>query len=147
LTDNKIYPQILTTNRNRILEELTPKQCIALTSLAAGASNKEAAEAAGVALRTVESWKSNPQFKKMLRVAVNQMFDAALAQLVSGSQEAVKELRNIITNPETPSRTKVTAIGVLLDNAVKVKNWHLEDRLARVEGTLDGTYSGENTEN
>jgi hypothetical protein len=129
------------------LEELTPKQCIALTSLAAGASNKEAAEAAGVALRTIESWKSKPHFQGMLRTAVNKMLDAALAELVAGSQEAAKELRGIITNPETPSRIKVTAIGVLFDNAVKVKNWHLEDRLTRVEVVLDGTNSGENTEN
>ncbi len=129
------------------MDDLTPKQCIALTSLAAGSSNKEAAEAAGVALRTVESWKSNPQFKKMLRVAVNQMFDAALAELTAGSQDAAKELRSIIVNPETPSRTKITAIAVLFDNAAKVRGWYLEDRLAHVEETLDGANSSKNSQN
>jgi hypothetical protein len=130
------------------LEELTPKQCIALTCLAAGSSNQQAASAAGVALRTVEGWKANPQFKKMLRTAVNQMLDAALAELVAGSGDAARELKSIINDPETPSRIKIRAIEVLFENCVKVKSWYLEDRLNTVEVVLNnGANFSKNTEN
>jgi hypothetical protein len=129
------------------LEELTPKQYLALTRLASGSTNKEAAEAAGVALRTIEGWKTKPEFQKLLKTAVNMMLDAALAELVSGSQLAAKQLVQIISDPDTPSRTKVTAISVLFDTAVKVKQWNLEDRLARVEITLDGFEPSQNSSN
>lgn len=129
------------------MEELTPKQYLALTRLAAGSTNKEAAESADVSLRTIEGWKAKPHFQKLLKTAVNMMFDAALAELVSGGRDAAKELIKIISDPNTPSRTKVTAIGVLFDTAEKVKQWNFEERLADVEITLDGFDSGKTSAN
>jgi hypothetical protein len=125
--------------------ELTPKQAIALTHLVAGATNGEAAKAAGVSKRSVEAWKALPEFKKHLKVAVNQMLDESLAELVLGSKAAVKELNTIIADEETPTRTKLSAISILLSNAAKVRDWYLEERLESIESALDGeTDSAEN---
>lgn len=129
------------------MEELTPKQYLALTRLAAGSTNQDAADSAGVSLRTIEGWKGKPHFQKLLKTAVNMMFDAALAELVSGSQDAAKELIKIISDPNTPPRTKISAIGVLFDTAAKVKQWNLEDRLGYVESAIDDFDSSKTSSN
>lgn len=118
--------------------ELNPKQAKALTLLAAGCTNAEAAKGAGVSSRTIDNWKSKPDFQKLLSFAVQAQLNASLAQLVAGASDAVKELNSIIISPDTPSRVKVSAISVLLSNAMKVREWALEDRLEALEGTLDG---------
>lgn len=121
--------------------ELTPKQAKALTLLAAGCTNAEAAKGAGVSSRTIDNWKAKPDFQKMLSFAVQAQLNASLAQLVAGASDAVEELNLIITSSDTPSRVKVTAISVLLGNAMRVREWALEDRLEALEGTLDGDNS------
>jgi len=125
------------------LETLTPTQYQALTLLAAGYSNQEAAVATGVAIRTIERWKKKPDFQKLLREAVTKSFDAAIAELVSGSREAAKELKQIISSPDTGDRIKVTAISVLFANAIKVRDWSLEERLERIENLLNGTHENQ----
>lgn len=118
---------------------LTAKQAKALTLLAAGATNAEAAKGAGVSLRTIDNWKAKPDFQKLLSYAVQAQLNSSLAELVAGASDAVKELNSIITSPDTPSRVKVTAINVLLTNAMKVRDWALEERLEALEYNLDGT--------
>lgn len=118
--------------------DITPKQAKALTLLAAGCTNAEAAKGAGVSSRTIDNWKSKPDFQKLLSFAVQAQLNASLAQLVAGASDAVKELTSIITSSDTPSRVKVTAISILLSNAMRVREWSLEDRLEALEGALDG---------
>jgi hypothetical protein len=118
--------------------DITPKQAKALTLLAAGCTNAEAAKGAGVSSRTVDNWKSKPDFQKMLSFAVQAQLNASLAQLVAGASDAVKELNSIITSSDTPSRVKVTAISTLLNYSMRVREWALEDRLESLEGLLDG---------
>ncbi len=128
------------------MEELTPIENQALCLLAAGYSNPEVASQTGVSTRTIERWKKKPQFKKLLQDAVTAVFDAAIAELISGSREAAKQLKEIISDPDVPSRTKVTAITVLFSNGARAKDWGLEQRLARLEATLDGTDPSQDTE-
>lgn len=129
------------------METLTPAQNLALCLLASGYSTKEVAEQAGVTSKTIERWKSKPNFEKLLRDAIAKTYDAAVAELCSGARDAAKELKRIINDPDVPSRTKVTAISVLLSNASKAKDTILEERLERVENSLDGTDSGEDSTN
>ncbi|HEY9676331.1 MAG TPA: hypothetical protein V6D11_33115, partial [Waterburya sp.] len=117
--------------------ELSVKQQLALLRLAAGDSNQEAALAAGVSLSCLEKWKQKPGFQRQLQMAVSRVFDAAIAELVSGARDAAIELKRIITEPEINDKTKVAAIRCLFSTAEKCKQWELEARLERVEALLN----------
>lgn len=119
------------------MSEFSAKQQVALCQLAAGATNSEAARAAGVSLSCVEKWKARPDFQKNLKDAVSQVFDSAIAELVAGSRDAAKELKRIIGDPDVSDRVKVSAIQTLFSTAEKCKQWQLEARLERVEALLD----------
>ena len=119
------------------MSEFSAKQQVALCRLAAGGTNSEAAEAAGVSLSCVEKWKAKPDFQKSLKDAVGYVFDAAIAELVAGSRDAAKELKRIINDQNVTDRIKVSAIQTLFSTAEKCKQWQLEARLERVEALLD----------
>lgn len=119
------------------MEALTPRQNQALCLLAAGYTLDEVVAETGVPKRTLTRWKGK-KFKQQLQEAVAATYDAAVAELVSGSREAAQELKRIIADPDIPSKTKVTAINVLLNNAARAKESILEQRLERLEGSFDG---------
>ncbi|HAG80472.1 MAG TPA: hypothetical protein DCL61_04700 [Cyanobacteria bacterium UBA12227] len=126
--------------------DLAPNQTKALIKLAAGSGDDEAAQAAGVTVRSIQNWKKQPNFKSMLRQAVIATYDAAIAELVDGAKDAAKELKGIITDPDTPKRVKVSAIATLLEVASKAKQTMLEERLERLEGIVDGDEPSQNQE-
>jgi hypothetical protein len=126
--------------------DLAPNQVKALIKLAAGSGDEEAAQAAGVTVRSVQNWKKQPNFKSMLRQAVAATYDAAIAELVDGAKDAARELKEIITDPDTPKRVKVSAIATLLEIASKAKQTILEERLERLEGIVDGDEPSQNQE-
>lgn len=128
------------------MEELTPIQNQALCLLAAGYNKQEVASLTEINTRTLTRWEKEPNFKKMLKEAVAKIYDAAIAELVSGSREAARQLKNIIHDPDVPSRVKVTAIQVLLNNAAKAKDDLLEERLEAVEALLDADKNEDTTD-
>jgi hypothetical protein len=114
--------------------------------LAASYSREQVAEACSVTTRTLDKWKQLENFQELLRKAVAATYDAAIAELVLGSQESARELRKLILDPDTPGRTKVSAISVLLTNAAKAKESLLEERLQRIEDDLNGNIIEPNSE-
>lgn len=120
------------------MEEFSPKKIIALCRLAAGDSNQQSADAAGVSLSALEKWKRDPEFKKQLREASNKIFDMAIAELCSGAVESAKELRRIIADDNVSDRVKISAIQILLNTAARSRDWEQEARLERLEAALDG---------
>lgn len=105
--------------------------------LAAGYSNQEVASKTSVTTRTIVRWKSEPEFQKLLKEASMRMFDAAIAELCLGSVEAAKQLREIINDENVPARVKISAIQCLLGTASRVRDWHNQERLERIEAALD----------
>ncbi len=128
------------------VKDLTPNQTKALCMLAANHCRDEVAQACGITTRTLDKWKQLENFQELLRKAVAATYDAAVAELVLGSQAAARELRMLIIDPDTPGRTKVSAISVLLTNAAKAKEHLLEERLERIEVSLNDDISEQNTE-
>lgn len=126
------------------MDDFSPKQYKALLHLAAGATNKEAAEASDVALRTIESWKNRDDFQAKLRRAITRVYDGAIAELVLGAQDAAKELRRMISDEDLPARTRLGAINTLLTHAAKAREATLEQRLENLEGLLDESHTEEN---
>lgn len=128
------------------METLTSIQNKALNLLAAGRTEKEVAAETGVGARTISRWKTNPHFKALLSQASAAMYDMAVAELVAGSQDAAKELKRIISDPDVSSKTKISAINVLLSNAARAKESILERRLERLEENLNGLDTEQDTE-
>ncbi|WP_414589130.1 hypothetical protein [Scytonema sp. PCC 10023] len=128
------------------MKDLTPNQMKALCMLAANYDRHEVAQACDITTRTLDKWRRLENFQELLRKAVVATYDAAISELVLGCQESAKELRKIILDPDTPSRTKVSAISVLLTNAAKAKEHLLEDRLERIEASLNGDITEQDTE-
>lgn len=118
-------------------EQLTPLQYRALSQIAAGYSNSETAKTQGISIKTIEQWRKLPKFKQLLREALSECFDAAVAELVIHSQRAARELNFIIQDPNTPSRVRVSAITAMLTFASKAKEAHLESRLEQLEKLLE----------
>ncbi|MBW4450644.1 MAG: hypothetical protein KME38_28400 [Spirirestis rafaelensis WJT71-NPBG6] len=127
------------------MEELTPTQNQALCLLAAGYDKHEVANISGITIRTLDRWRKNPKFDKLLKQAIRKTYDACIAELVSGSRDAARTLKSIISDSDVPSRVKVTAIQVLLTNASKVKDDLLEERLEAVEALLDADKNEDTT--
>jgi uncharacterized heparinase superfamily protein len=118
-------------------EELTPQQYRAMTLIAAGYSNTEVAQESNLSVKTIENWRILPHFKKLLREALSQCFDAAIAELVLNSQKVARELNKIALDSETPARVRVSAITAMLTFASKSKEAHLESRLEMLEAQLE----------
>lgn len=113
---------------------LTPQQYKAITFLGAGYTAKQTAEKLGLSTKTIENWrKIKPGFRRLIREAQVQQFDAAMAEIVSQSQALASELTRIALDPETPTRTRITAILGALNIAKSVKDSILEERLENLE--------------
>lgn len=123
--------------------ELTPIQNEALCLLAAGYPRDVVASKTGVSKASIDRWAIQPNFKQLLRDATSKVYDAAIAELVSGSRLAAQELKAIIADPDTPKRVKVSAIQTLLTSAAKVKEQAIEERLERLEAVLDGNINNQ----
>jgi len=123
------------------MDTLTPKQYQAITLLAAGYSAKETGQKLGVTAKCVEQWrKLKPDFKRLIREAQIQNYNASVAELVSQSQELSRELARIALDPETPTRTRITAIIAALNFAKSAKDSILEERLELLEKQVNGDY-------
>lgn len=112
--------------------------------LAAGYPDKEVAEQCDVCTKTITRWKARGDFQKLLRESSARMFDAAISELCLGSIEAARELRRIVNDPDTPSRTKIAAIQCLLTMASRAKDESLERRIEAIEATLDEDIVSQN---
>lgn len=125
------------------MSELTAKHYKALTCLASGMSTTEAALQCGISKSCIDKWKTRPDFKELLQEATFKVFEMGMAQLVLGVEEAGKELRRMISSPDTSDRNKLTAISILLSTTTKMKDWSIENRIAQLEEALDRGFSGE----
>lgn len=114
----------------------------ALCLLASGCSKSEASRQSGIPLPTINRWSKEPLFKQKLRQAVASVYDSTIAELVSSSHSAARELKRIIEDPDTSSRVKISAISVLFSHAEKAKISLLEDRLEALESALNGNSQG-----
>lgn len=121
------------------VDKLTPKQNRALTLLAAGWTEDAIVAETGIGKRTIGTWKTNPKFKEKLEDAIALTYDSGIAELVAGSQVAARELKKIISDPDIPSKNKISAINVLFTHGARAKDSALERRLERLEESLDET--------
>jgi hypothetical protein len=111
----------------------------AITALAQGQTTAQAAEAAGVHIRTVQRWVNDPDFAIEVRDARKDLLQHAVGRLAAGAAQAVDTLLAALTDKDT--RNRVQAARVLLDTLLPLReSLDLEERLAALEATQLETH-------
>ncbi len=112
------------------------KRFTIICHLASGASNKEAADQAGVSLSTVERLKRDVDFKAELTDAISQIYRSSLVKLTLGMNRAAEELLRIVEASDTPARVRLEAIKILFSQTSNLSTLTLEDKMNRIEEQL-----------
>jgi hypothetical protein len=105
-------------------------------AIAAGASTAEAAERAGMAERTARRHLARPDVRAEVAQARERLLDAAVGALADSAVEAVKVLRELMRDRESPPQVRAGAARTLLESAVRRRefagySWHEMDRFTR----------------
>jgi len=101
------------------MEFLNSNHRDAILMLTAGRSTKEISVKLGVTQRCIELWKNDPDFASLLRESCTKAFEASHAELMLHTQKAVFELQNILDDPDTPTRLRLSAIQIMLQYGLK----------------------------
>jgi len=106
-----------------------------LASLAAGSSVEQAAQAAGLSVRTAYRRLADPAFAGRLAQARDELITNALGELVDSASGAVATLRALLEAPD--ERVKLGAAKTILDQLLRIRETlTLSQRLATLERAL-----------
>ena len=132
-------------------DEVTPSQARALAALITSATAKAAAKAAGVDVKTLRKWMSQPAFRRRHRAARNAVVDDAVLVVQKCAVEAATVLRACLKAASPGVRCRAaqlilgTAIEVqgLLDMAEDLDALNLKiDAIAAAKGDPDAGRGG-----
>src|SRR5205814_2574456 len=108
-----------------------------LGALAAGSSVEQAAETAGVSVRTAYRRLADPVFARRLAQARDELISNALGELVDCASEAVATLRALLGASD--ERVRLGAAESTLDQLLRLRETlTLSQRLATLERALQG---------
>jgi hypothetical protein len=104
----------------------------------------EAAKHMGVGERTLFRWlQQDTDFQAAYREARRQTVQHAIARIQQATGKAVTTLEGVMTNPESPSSSRVSAARVVLEMAIKaIELEDLEGRLVALELALQQRRDG-----
>lgn len=94
---------------------INANQVKAVEALLTGATNDQAAQAAGVHVRTVQRWLTENAFCRALRQGQRQLLDSALRRLVSLESEITHTQRTIMIDKDAPPQVRLRASQLLRD--------------------------------
>ncbi|MCZ2095982.1 MAG: hypothetical protein LC121_06855 [Anaerolineae bacterium] len=118
-------------------ENLTPKQRKAITALVAGRNFDEAAKAAGVSVRTLHRWRSDPLFMAELRAADSEQLGEIARVLNGASRDAVTVLMGVMNDAKAKPDLRIRAAGEILKHRASFfELTTLEARLTDLEARL-----------
>jgi len=106
-----------------------------LGALAAGSPVEQAAQSAGVSVRTAYRRLADPVFARRLAQARDELISSALGELVDCASEAVSTLRALLNDSE--ARVRLGAGKAILDQLLRIRETlTLSERLAALERSL-----------
>jgi hypothetical protein len=106
-----------------------------LGALAAGSSVEQAAETAGVSVRTAYRRLADPVFARRLAQARDELISSALGELVDSASEAVATLRALLSARD--ERVRLGAAKSTLEQLLRLRETlTLSQRLAALERSL-----------
>lgn len=113
----------------------------AIIALLSHSSIGQAAKTAGISEVTLWRWIKDQEFQQAYREAKRRVVDQAISRLQQVCGEAVETLREIMTDPEKPTSSRVTAARAILEMAVKaVEIDDLASRVEKLERTIESNY-------
>lgn len=116
-------------------EKLSRKQEDGIAALLTSGTIAQAAKTVGVGEATLRRWMKISEFANAYEEARLEAVRTAIIRVQTTAGEAVDTLRAIMTNPECPVSSRVSAAKTLLENTFKA--WELYDLDARIK-TLEG---------
>ncbi len=111
-------------------EKISRNQEKAIAALLSCSTISDAAESIGIGEVTLHRWLKLEHFQAAYRGARRQVVNQAIALVQAGMSDAVATLRNVMTNPESPASSRVSAAKAMLD--IGVKAFEVEDLAERV---------------
>lgn len=112
-----------------------------LGALAAGCPIEQAAETAGISVRTAYRRLADPAFARRLTQARDTLITTALGELVECASEAVATLRSLLS--ATDERVRLGAAKATLEQLLRLRETlTLGQRLAALERTLQSRQRG-----
>lgn len=121
-----------------MVEKVTSKQLIAIETLVLTGQVTDAAKAAGVAPKTVYTWRKVPAFQAALREAELAALESFSLTLVALAESTAAALRAGLDDENVNIRLR--AAGMVLDGLLKVRELvDLEQRLTALESRLTGS--------
>jgi hypothetical protein len=106
-----------------------------LGALASGSSIEQAAQAAGVSVRTAYRRLADPDFAGRLAQARDELLTAALGELVACATEAVATLRSLLSADD--DRIRLAAAKATLEQLLRLRETlALSQRMATLERAL-----------
>ena len=98
---------------------LSPRQVRAIDALLVSTTKQEAAERAGIAVRTMSKYLSLPSFQDALRAAQCRLVDDASDKLKRGAGIAIDSLLDIVQDKGNPPSVRVSAARALLESNLR----------------------------
>lgn len=107
-------------------------------AIAEGLTQADAAEAAGVSLRTVQRRQHDPQFRREVVELRSRMLSQTAGRLASKAPAVADALADIALDPQAPIFARISAgIAVMAQNSKYSEIVDLATRLSEVEARLD----------
>jgi hypothetical protein len=118
---------------------ITPRQERAVQSLLTSPTLGHAALRAGVGERTLRRWLAEDSaFKAAYREARRRVFETAVGKLAALSEEAVAELKRILTSPTARDQDKLRACHLVLMHARESGLGDIESLIEKLEAMTGG---------
>jgi phage terminase small subunit len=115
-------------------ENLTPRQRKAIESLLTTGDITDAAKAAGVSRDTLYRWMKDDLFQEALQKGTQQAIDGLSRSLMQLGDQAIKTLRDAMTDKMVVTSTKIRAANITLVRMLQLKELaDVEARLAKLE--------------
>lgn len=115
-------------------QDISAKQKRAIQALITGASNVEAAQAAGVNPNSITAWMKESLFQAALRQAELDAMATISRSLVSIADKAAGVLSSVMDNPKARDSSKIRAADVSLGRMIEIRSIaELEQRIKALE--------------
>ena len=113
----------------------TAKKTLALDAILAGRTQGEAANLAGVSMRTMSRW--NAEFKPILEEHQAALLDRASRRLAMLADAAIDALEDNLSQ-DTPAYVRIGASKAVLDYLLKLRGLvEVEARLSKLEAMIN----------
>lgn len=113
---------------------MAPQKEKALAALLKYPTQKQAAEACGIAPRTIRDYLADEEFTKAYRDACREMVESATRQAQQSLNSAISTLREICEDEEAAAGSRISAARTILEFGLRMTElWDVLATLAKIE--------------